>query len=67
MKAENKAPMGSAIISTDALKEERKSVPQARENAEAMIKAIEFRANYVGPVLEEIMRSHHERWNARIE
>lgn len=67
MKAENKIPMGSGIINTDVLKEEPKSVPQSGENEEALIKAIEFRANYIGPVLEEILQSHHERWNARIE
>ena len=65
MKAENKIPMGSGI-STDTLKEDPKSVPQSGENGDALIKAIEFRANYIGPVLEEILQSHQERWNARV-
>jgi len=53
---------GGIVVDDDAAKKVTQDGKQSLAGLDALMEAIEQRANYVGPVLEDILHMTHEVW-----
>ncbi|MGD1088577.1 MAG: hypothetical protein ABR955_07600 [Verrucomicrobiota bacterium] len=61
MKHVSKNSAGKNVADVNAPKKQTACKPEPAANVDAAMEEIHLRANYVGPVLEGILRAGHER------
>jgi hypothetical protein len=61
MKHVSQIPAGKNAADVDASNDQTEHEPEPVAEVDSIIEDIQMRANYVGPVLEEILHLGHER------
>jgi len=61
MKHASQIPAGKNIADVNAPEDQTACKPEPVADVDSVIEEIQMRANYVGPVLEEILHTSHER------
>jgi hypothetical protein len=64
----SKIPAGKNVADVNAPKKQKACKPEPVADVDAAMEEIQLRANYVGPLLEEILHARHERvrWDRQV-